>query len=61
MARPTAEERVAELHRQARADYGTPAERASRRTEYDEGIARAKGRPDVNEAVAVALAGGGRS
>ncbi|MDX2649276.1 hypothetical protein PV341_38075 [Streptomyces sp. PA03-1a] len=61
MARPTSQERVAALHAQARADYGTPDERAARRTEYDEGIARAQSRADVNEAVAVALAGGGRS
>jgi len=33
MSKPTEAERVAQLHAQAAADYGTPAERAARAAE----------------------------
>lgn len=59
-AQQTSAQRVAELHRKCREDYGTPAQRAVRQAAYDQGITDARSRADVLDAVAVALAGGGR-
>ncbi|MDX3239391.1 hypothetical protein PV392_27625 [Streptomyces sp. ME03-5709C] len=59
-AQQTGAQRVAELHRQARADYGTWERRAVRQAAYDQGIADAQDGPHDLDAVAVALAGAGR-